>query len=69
MAGMLQIITYLLAFYLIIKGFGFLQIALASNREKRVGIIVFAIFIIILCIIVAVVIVIMQDQQALFLSN
>jgi hypothetical protein len=32
MAGMLQILTYLLAFYLIIKGIEVLQIGLASSR-------------------------------------
>ena len=41
MAGMLQVITYLLAFYLVVKGCEILQIALASNREKRMGIILF----------------------------
>ena len=40
MAGMLQILTYLLAFYLVVKGIEVLQIALASPREKRGGIIV-----------------------------
>ena len=39
MAGMLQIITYLLAFYLVVKGVEILQIALASNRQDRSGII------------------------------
>lgn len=41
MAGMLQIITYLLAFYLVVKGIEILQIALASNRDKRGSIIAF----------------------------
>jgi hypothetical protein len=35
MAGMLQIMTYLLCVYLIYKGFEILQIALMSNREDR----------------------------------
>ena len=35
MAGMLQIITYLLATYLIFKGVEILQIALASGRQER----------------------------------
>lgn len=34
MAGMLQIITYLLAFYLVMKGVEILQIGLASSREN-----------------------------------
>ena len=39
MAGMLQILTYMLAFYFILKGIEILQIALSSNRDKRGGII------------------------------
>ena len=35
MAGMLQILTYLLGVYLVVKGIAVLQIALASNREGR----------------------------------
>lgn len=35
MAGMLQIITYLLCVYLIIKGVEILQIAIMGNRESR----------------------------------
>ncbi len=35
MAGMLQIITYLLCMYLVIKGVEILQIAIAGNRDSR----------------------------------
>jgi hypothetical protein len=35
MAGMLQIITYLLCVYLVFKGVEILQIALMSSREDR----------------------------------
>ncbi len=35
MAGMLQIITYLLAVYLVVKGIEVLMIALASSRQDR----------------------------------
>ena len=35
MAGMLQITTYLLCFYLVVKGIEVLQIALASGRTNR----------------------------------
>jgi len=35
MAGMLQILTYLLSFYLVIKGVEVLQIAITSNRPSR----------------------------------
>ena len=69
MAGMLQIITYVLCFYLIIKGFEILQIALASNREKRAGIITLGVLVLIACIAAAVFFANMQDQQAISLSQ
>jgi len=69
MAGMLQIITYLLSFYLVIKGVEILQIALASNRENRVGIILFGSVILIVCICAAYFFINMQDKQAESLSS
>jgi uncharacterized membrane protein HdeD (DUF308 family) len=69
MAGMLQIITYLLSFYLILKGIEVLQIALASNRESRAGIITLGILTLIACVIAAGAFVFMQDQQAQSLSR
>lgn len=69
MAGMLQIITYLLAFYLIIKGFEILQIALASNRESRAGIITLGVLVLVACILAAIGFVYLQDQQAISLSR
>jgi len=69
MVGMLQIITYLLAFYLIVKGFEILQIGLASNREKRGGIIFFGVLILIACVIAAIIFVTMQDQQAISINR
>ena len=35
MTGMLQIVTYLLCVYLVIKGVEILQIAIMGNRESR----------------------------------
>lgn len=69
MAGMLQILTYLLCFYLVVKGAEILQIALASSREKRGGIIAFGVICIIACIGAAAVFSNMQDQQALSVST
>lgn len=69
MAGMLQILTYLLAFYLVVKGFEILQIALASNRDKRGGIILFGALVLAACIVAAFAFVAMQDQQAMSLSQ
>ncbi len=64
MVGMLQILTYMLAFYLVVKGMETLQIALASNREKRDGIIAIGVLMLIVCIVAAGGFVMMQDQQA-----
>lgn len=37
MIGMLEILTYMLAFYLVVKGIEILQIGLAGSRPKRGG--------------------------------
>ena len=64
MVGMLQILTYLLAFYVILKGVEILQIALASNRQDRDGIIILGALVLVVCIIAAAAFARMQDQQA-----
>jgi hypothetical protein len=69
MAGMLQIITYLLAFYLIMKAVGILQIALASGLDTKVGVVTLGVLSPIACIVVAVAIVTLQEQQARSLSQ
>jgi hypothetical protein len=69
MAGMLQILTYMLAFYFVLKGLEILQIALASNRDKRGGIIAIGVLTLIGCVIAAIAFASMQDQQAVSLSQ
>ncbi len=69
MAGMLQIITYLLAFYLIMKGVEILQIGLASNRERREGVLAIGLLALIACIAAGAWFANMQDQQAQSLSH
>lgn len=69
MAVMLQIITYLLAFYLVVKGVEILQIGLASGRADRRAVIVIGILALVICICAAGVFVIMQDEQAQSLSR
>ena len=54
----------MLAFYLVVKGMEILQIALASNREKRDGIIAIGVLMLIVCIVAAGGFVMMRDQQA-----
>lgn len=69
MAGMLQIITYLLSFYLVMKGAEILQIALASNREKRTGIIIFGALCLVACIYAAWEFIELQDAQARHINS
>lgn len=69
MAGMLQILTYLLAVYLVFKGVEILQIALASPREQRAGIITIGILSLAVCLIAAVFFAQMQDEQAASLTR
>ncbi|MFZ0662404.1 MAG: hypothetical protein WAM66_06915 [Acidobacteriaceae bacterium] len=68
MAGMLQILTYLFAFYLVIKGVEVLQIGLASNRQDRRALIVVGVLTLVFCIGAAVYFVSEQDAQANSLS-
>ena len=64
MAGMLQILTYLLSFYLVIKGVEILQIAMASSREKRRPLIILGALTLVACIFAGFGFSAMQDKQA-----
>jgi len=69
MAGMLQVITYLLAVYLVVKGLEVLQIGLASSREDRSGLITFGAIVLVFCIVAAIAAVVLQDTQATSMSK
>lgn len=69
MAGMLQIITYLLAFYLVMKGVEILQIGLASPRESRRGLIAIGALSLAACIAAGAFFVKLQDEQAMSLQQ
>ena len=69
MAGMLQIITYLLAFYLVMKGVEIFQIGLASSREGRGALTIIGVVSIIACVLAAVLFVTMQDNQAMSMQR
>jgi hypothetical protein len=69
MAGMLQILTYLLCFYLVIKGIEVLQIGLASGRESRMTVVAVGALTLIACIIAALSFANMQDNQADSIQN
>ncbi len=64
MTGMLQILTYLLAFYLVIKGIEILQIGLSSSRPNRSGVIALGLLTVVGCAIAAGTFTSMQDTQA-----
>jgi len=64
MAGMLQILTYLLGFYLVVKGVEVLQIGLASNRENRGLLVTIGALTLAACIVAAIVFATWQDHQA-----
>ena len=69
MAGMLQILTYLLSFYLVVKGIEVLQIGITSARPNRSGPVVFGVLTLLGCIIAAASFTSMQDQQAISLNR
>lgn len=69
MTGMIQILTYLLSFYLVIKGIEILQIGLASSRENRTGLIVFGVMVLIACFAAAIGFTYLQDNQALSMQG
>ena len=69
MAGMLQVLTYLLCFYLVIKGVEVLQIALASTREKRGVVLAIGALTLTACVVGAAVFTQMQDSQAQSISS
>jgi hypothetical protein len=69
MAGMLQIITYLLAFYLVMKGVEIFQIGLASSRDGRTALIAIGALSLVACIMAGGFFVKMQDEQAMSLQR
>lgn len=70
MVGMLQILTWMLALYLAMKGVEIMQIGLASSRPERETVLaLIGIFSIVICLGGAVALVAMQDQQAASISN
>lgn len=69
MIGMLQILTYLLAFYLVVKGFEFIQRAMVAPEQYRRGAGMLATVVFIGCVVVAIASVVSQDDLAMRLSS
>lgn len=69
MVGMLQIFTYLLCVYLVFKGVEILQIALASAREDRAGVIVIGIIAVVIAFVASSYFTSMIDAQAAAVSR
>jgi hypothetical protein len=49
--GMIQIVTYVLAVYLVLKGIEILQIGLAPTRENRDAVIAIGVLALVVCIV------------------
>lgn len=66
MVGMIQVLTYLLAIYLVLKGFEMLMLALCCTRpdRERARLIVLGIVVAIGCGVAAFLIVVAQEIQA-----
>lgn len=69
MAGMLQIITYLLCVYLIFKGIEIFQIALMSSRERRAPGLILGVIAIVVAVACATMFMKWIDQQASVMSQ
>ncbi len=69
MVGMLQIITYLLCIYLVFKGYEILQIALASTKENKEGIITMGVIALVASVLIAIAFVGWIDEMASSISN
>ena len=69
MIGMLQILTYLLSVYLVMKGVEILQIGITSSRPSRVFPITIGVLALAACIAAALAFSIAQDQQATQISR
>ncbi len=64
MTGMIQVLTYLLGIYLVVKGVGVLQLALCSTRPNRAIPMLIGLLTLGVCVVAAVALVNMQDEQA-----
>lgn len=68
MVGMLQIMTYMFAFYLVVKGLEFVQRAMIAPKETKRGASILAGVVLVACIVAALVGVSTQDEQATSVS-
>ena len=68
MAGMLQVITWLLSIYLIVKGVEVLQVGLASSRANRKPMIIIGWLTLAFCFLAAIAFTTLQDEQAAHVS-
>ncbi|MFJ6024239.1 hypothetical protein ACIQC9_06550 [Brevundimonas sp. NPDC092305] len=69
MVGMLQILTYMFAFYLVVKALEFVQRAITAPKESRRSAGGLAVLVFIACLGAAVLSITAQDEQALGIST
>ena len=63
MIGMIQILTYMIGFYMVLKGIEILQIAICAPT-RRAGPIVWGVAVLFVCVISAIGFTMQQDTQA-----
>jgi hypothetical protein len=69
MAGMLQILTYMIGFYFVIKGLEFFLIAAASPRPNRSGLFIYAGICLAVFVVAAIAFATFQDNQAMSMQR
>jgi hypothetical protein len=69
MIGMMQIIIYMLAFYMVLKGLELVQIALASGRTDRKPLFILGGVVLAACVIAAGAFVALGNEQAKSVSR
>lgn len=69
MVGMLQILTWMFGFYIVLKGVEILQISMASARQDRRSMIVWALIVLVICVAVSLFFIAQQENMAQTISS
>lgn len=69
MVGMLQILTWMFGFYIVLKGVEILQISMASARQDRRGMIVWALIVLVICVAASLFFIVQQENMAQTISS
>ena len=69
MVGMLQILTWMFGFYIVLKGIEIVQISVASARTDRRGMIVWALIVLVICVAASLFFITQQENMAQTISS